>query len=85
MLNISGLEKRFGEKAVLRGIDLSVPEGSVFGFIGQNGAGKTTTMKTVLGLLRPDRGEITVAGERVVYGETKTNRYSGYLPDVPAF
>ena len=71
MLNISGLEKRFGEKAVLRGIDLSVPEGSVFGFIGQNGAGKTTTMKTVLGLLRPDRGEITVAGERVVYGETK--------------
>ena len=85
MLNISGLEKRFGEKTVLRGIDLSVPEGSVYGFIGQNGAGKTTTMKTVLGLLRPDRGEITVAGERVVYGETKTNRYIGYLPDVPAF
>ena len=85
MLNISGLEKRFGEKAVLRGIDLSIPEGSVYGFIGQNGAGKTTTMKTVLGLLRPDCGEITVAGERVVYGETKTNRYIGYLPDVPAF
>jgi ABC-2 type transport system ATP-binding protein len=85
MLQISGLEKSFGDKSVLKGIELSVPEGSVYGFIGQNGAGKTTTMKTVLGLLRPDKGEIRVMGTPVVYGETKTNRYIGYLPDVPAF
>ncbi len=85
MLYITGLYKRFGEKEVLRGLDLSVPKHSVFGFIGKNGAGKTTTMKTVLGLLKPDKGEITVAGERAVYGQTATNRYIGYLPDVPEF
>ena len=46
MLRITGLEKRFGDKAVLKGLDLAVPEHSIFGFIGKNGAGKTTTMKT---------------------------------------
>lgn len=85
MLYISGLSKKFGDKTVLNGIDLSVPEHSIFGFIGKNGAGKTTTMKTVLGLLEADAGEITVNGEKVVYGETSTNKYIGYLPDVPEF
>ena len=85
MLRIDGLYKRFGDKQVLNGLSLSVPEHSIFGFIGKNGAGKTTTMKTVLGLLKADAGEITVNGEKAVYGETETNRYIGYLPDVPAF
>lgn len=85
MLKISGLRKRFGDKEVLAGLDLTVPEHSIFGFIGKNGAGKTTTMKTVLGLMRPDAGEVYVAGERVSYGQTPTNRHVGYLPDVPEF
>lgn len=85
MLHIAGLYKRFGDKEALKGLDLSVPEHSIFGLIGQNGAGKTTAMKTVLGLLKADAGEITVNGERVAYGQTATNRYIGYLPDVPAF
>ena len=85
MLRISGLRKRFGEKEVLRGVDLTVPAGSIFGFIGRNGAGKTTAMKTVLGLLKSDGGEIYVNGERAVYGQTSTNRHIGYLPDVPEF
>ena len=85
MLRISGLHKRFGDKQVLCGLDLTVPEGSIFGFIGMNGAGKTTTMKTVLGLMQADTGEIWVNGEKVVYGQTATNRHIGYLPDVPAF
>lgn len=85
MLRITGLHKGFGEKEVLRGLDLSVPEHSIFGFIGKNGAGKTTTMKTVLGLLKADSGEILVNGEKVVYGQTATNRHIGYLPDVPEF
>ena len=85
MLEIRGLCKRFGDREVLRGLDLSVPENSIFGFVGKNGAGKTTTMKTVLGLLAADEGEIFVNGERVVYGETATNRHVGYLPDVPEF
>ncbi|MGN1084731.1 MAG: ATP-binding cassette domain-containing protein [Lachnospiraceae bacterium] len=85
MLQITDLKKRFGEKEVLKGVELSVPEKSVFGFIGKNGAGKTTTMKAVLGLLKPDAGEIKVAGEKVVCGQTATNRHIGYLPDVPEY
>ena len=85
MLRITGLRKRFGSKEVLRGLDLAVPEHSVFGFLGKNGAGKTTTMKTVLGLLKADGGEISVNGEKVLYGQTATNRWIGYLPDVPEF
>ena len=85
MLRITGLHKSFGDKEVLRGLELAVPEHSIYGFIGRNGAGKTTAMKTVLGLLKADAGEIFVNGERAVYGQTPTNRYIGYLPDVPEF
>jgi len=83
MLRITGLHKRFGDKEVLRGLNLSVPEHSIYGFIGKNGTGKTTTMKTILGLLKADSGEIIVNGEKVVYGQNSTNQYIGYLPDVP--
>lgn len=85
MLCITDLHKRFGDKEVLRGINLTVPEHGIYGFIGKNGAGKTTAMKTILGLLKADSGEIIVGGERVVYGQTSTNQYIGYLPDVPEF
>ena len=85
MLQISNLHKKFGDKEVLCGINLSVPEKSIFGFIGKNGSGKTTTMKSVLGLLKSDSGEIFVNGEKVIYGQTNTNRYIGYLPDVPEY
>ena len=85
MLRITDLHKRFGDKEVLRGLNLTVPEHSIYGFIGKNGAGKTTTMKTILGLLKADSGEIIVGGEKVVYGQTSTNQYIGYLPDVPEF
>ncbi|WFR56875.1 ABC transporter ATP-binding protein [Anaerocolumna sp. AGMB13025] len=85
MLNVSHVSKQFGEKKVLSDLSFSVPAGSVFGFVGQNGAGKTTTMKMILGLIAADRGEIYVNGEKVTYGQNKTNRYVGYLPDVPEF
>ena len=85
MLQIQGLHKSFGDKRVLKGLDLSVPENSVFGFVGRNGAGKTTAMKAILGLLRVDGGEIYVSGEKVAFGQTATNQNIGYLPDVPEF
>ena len=85
VLTIQGLSKAFGGQKIIDNLNMAVPEGSVFGFIGQNGAGKTTTMKMVLGLLRPDQGEINVCGEPVCFGQTKTNQYIGYLPDVPEF
>ncbi|MBU5671593.1 ABC transporter ATP-binding protein [Paenibacillus brevis] len=85
VLEIHQLNKRFREHQVIDGLELTVPEHAVFGFIGQNGAGKTTTMKMVLGLLKPDSGSITICGESVRYGETKSNRHVGYLPDVPEY
>ncbi len=83
VLTIKGLSKSFGTQKVIDNLNLSVPEGTVFGFIGQNGAGKTTTMKMTLGLLEADGGEIIVCGETVSYGQKKNN--IGYLPDVPEF
>ena len=52
ILTIQNLSKSFGKQKIIDGLSMSVPEGSVFGFIGKNGAGKTTTMKMVLGLLQ---------------------------------
>lgn len=85
ILSIEHLSKNFGTQQVLNDLTFSVPEHSVFGFLGQNGAGKTTTMKMILGLLRPTGGSIRVCGEPVTFGQTKTNRFIGYLPDVPEF
>ena len=85
VLKIQNLKKSFGGKKVLCGLDLSVPEHSIFGLIGRNGAGKTTMMRTVLGFVKPDSGAIYVMGERVRFGQTSTNGHIGYLPDVPEF
>jgi len=61
-IRVQGLRKRFGKLEVLRGVDLHVPAGSIFGFLGLNGAGKTTLIRILLGLLRADDGECSVAG-----------------------
>lgn len=85
MLEISQVSKSFGTHQVLKDLSLSVPEHSIFGFIGQNGAGKTTTMKMIVGLLKQDSGTIKVNGVPVTYGQNYTNQFIGYLPDVPEF
>jgi len=85
VLTLNHVSKQFGDLKVIDKLSFSVQENSVFGFIGKNGAGKTTTMKMILGLLKPSCGEITVCGEKVSYGDTKTNRNIGYLPDVPEY
>lgn len=85
ILTLENVSKKFGEKLILDGINLTVPEGSIYGFIGKNGAGKTTTMKMVLGLEDLTEGSIKINGESVTFGNTKTNQWTGYLPDVPEF
>lgn len=85
ILTIDRLSKSFGNNKVIDNLSFAVPEHSIFGFIGKNGAGKTTTMKMILGLLKADSGQVTVCGELVNFGQTKTNKYIGYLPDVPEF
>lgn len=84
-IEITGLKKSFGPRLIIDGLDLRIPQGSIFGFVGKNGTGKTTTMKMILGLLAADQGRIQIAGETVHFGSSKTNRQIGYLPDVPEF
>lgn len=85
ILTLQHVSKHFGSKQVLQDLNLTVPAGSIYGFVGENGAGKTTTMKLILGLDQASAGAIEVAGQPVHFGETETNRQTGYLPDVPAF
>ena len=84
-LKIENLHKSFGKNTIINGLSMSIPENTIFGFLGKNGAGKTTTMKMILGFLKIDEGSIEVFGEKVSFGQSKTNRFIGYLPDVPEF
>ena len=84
-LKIENLHKSFGKNTIINGLSMSIPENTIFGFLGKNGAGKTTTMKMILGFLKKDEGSIKVFGEEVSFGQSKTNKFIGYLPDVPEF
>jgi Cu-processing system ATP-binding protein len=84
MISISGLTKRFGTLDVLQGIDASMRAGRVTGIVGPNAAGKTTLIKTILGLTRPDSGEIRVGDIRVNGDETYRSRI-GYMPQIARF
>jgi ABC-2 type transport system ATP-binding protein len=66
IIETSQLCKSFGNKQVLRELNLQVPQGSIYGFLGRNGAGKTTTIKTLMGQLRSDSGEARVFGTHVI-------------------
>ena len=58
LLEVRQVKKQFGSNVVLNNLTFSIPQGSIFGFVGKNGAGKTTTMKLILGLETVDEGEI---------------------------
>jgi ABC-2 type transport system ATP-binding protein len=66
VIETSQLFKSYDGNPALRGLDLRVPAGSIFGFLGRNGAGKTTTIKTLMGLLRCDRGDAQVFGSHII-------------------
>lgn len=79
------LHKVFGEFSALNGLDLSVEEGTVFGFLGPNGAGKTTTIRILTGLAHATSGKAWVNGNDVTTGRAAIARQIGYLPEEPAF
>ncbi|MBE1465258.1 ATP-binding cassette domain-containing protein [Kibdelosporangium phytohabitans] len=66
IVDVQGLRKAYGDNVVLDGVDLHVPEGSVYALLGPNGAGKTTTIRILTTLTRPDAGQVLVAGHDVV-------------------
>lgn len=80
-LDLRGLVKRFGQKVAVRGLDLRVGQGRMFGLVGPNGAGKTTTLSMATGLLRPDAGEAYVLGRDVWNDPPAAKALMGVLPD----
>jgi len=77
-IEAKGLFKSFDDKPAVRGIDIAVPEGSIYGILGPNGAGKTTTLRMLLGIIEPDRGERSLLGNA---RPLEMARSVGYLPE----
>ena len=83
MLNIEHLTKAYGEKKAVDNISLHIAPGEIYGFIGHNGAGKTTTLKSVVGILQFDAGEITIDGISIKENPLECKRCFAYIPDNP--
>ena len=81
-IEASGLTKRFGDHTAVDHLDLSIPQGHVYGFLGPNGAGKTTTMRMLTTLTSPTEGTATIMGSPLTDRESVT-RHIGYLPEEP--
>ena len=83
MLKLEGVRKSYGKFAAVKGVDLQVERGEIFGFLGPNGAGKTTTIRMVAGVLRPSAGQVFVGGDDLGRDPEAAKSRIGYIPDRP--
>ena len=83
MLELRGVKKSYGSFAAVKGLDLDVHHGEIFGFLGPNGAGKTTTIRMVAGVLRPSAGQVLVGGDDLQKNPESAKARVGYIPDRP--
>lgn len=83
MLKIEGLTKIYGDKKAVDNLTLHIQPGEVYGFIGHNGAGKTTTLKSIVGILKFESGQITIDGTSVVEDPLECKKKIAYIPDNP--
>lgn len=83
MLTIQHLTKTFGEKRAVDDLSLHIAPGEIYGFIGHNGAGKTTTLKSVVGILQFDEGEISICGHSIAREPIECKKMLAYIPDNP--
>ncbi|AXP80986.1 putative ABC transporter ATP-binding protein YxlF [Mariniflexile rhizosphaerae] len=84
MVSIQNLHKKFGKNPVLSGVDLSIKEGGIFAVLGPNGSGKTTLIKSILGMVIPNKGTISVYGQNIK--NNSDYRYNiDYLPQIANF
>ncbi len=83
IIETRALSHHFGAFHAVRGIDLSVPPGAVYGFLGPNGSGKTTTIRILLGLLRPQSGEVSVLGRPMPAARLAIARHTGSMVETP--
>jgi len=84
-IRCQALSRSYGEVIALKSLDLCVPRGAVFGFLGRNGAGKTTTIRLMTGLARPSSGDAWIMGVKTTDGDDTAKMNFGYLPEEPAF
>ncbi len=84
MVSIQNLHKQFGKNIVLSGIDLDINSGGIFAVLGPNGSGKTTLIKSILGMVIPNKGTISVLGENIKKNSTYRNKID-YLPQIANF
>jgi Cu-processing system ATP-binding protein len=84
MIEIKELHKRFGKNPVLKGIDLEIGKGGIFAILGPNGSGKTTLIKSILGMVIPQSGSISLNGERIK-DQWKYRKDIDYLPQIANF
>ena len=84
MIEINSLNKRFGKLTVLDGLDLSIQSGGIFAVLGPNGSGKTTLIKSILGMVIPDKGDIKIEGNSVLNQSDYRNNIN-YLPQIANF
>ncbi|RJS25252.1 ABC transporter ATP-binding protein [Corallococcus sp. H22C18031201] len=85
VLRTFGLVRAFDAVRAVNGVDLELRRGEVYGFLGRNGAGKTTTLRMLMGILRPDSGEIELMGERVRRVRAAQKRRLGYVSQEQVF
>lgn len=83
MLKIEHLTKAYGDKKAVDDLSLHICPGEIYGFIGHNGAGKTTTLKSVVGILQFDEGEIYVGGKSIKTNPLDCKKEIAYIPDNP--
>lgn len=83
MLRIKNLTKTYGDKKAVDDLTLHIQRGEIYGFIGHNGAGKTTTLKSVVGILDFDEGEILIDGRSIRKSPVECKRLIAYIPDNP--
>ena len=83
LLKARGLERRFGPRTAVAGVDLGLCRGEVLGLLGLNGAGKTTTLQMLCGVLAPTAGSIVVAGHDLLDSPRSAKACLGYLPELP--
>ena len=82
-LKLESLSKSYGDVRAVKGINLTLKRGEIKGLLGPNGSGKSTTMKMILGILRPDEGEILVYGEKESSAPVSFKKQLGYVPETP--
>ncbi len=83
MLQLRGVRKTYGSFVAVKGLDLNVHRGEIFGFLGPNGAGKTTTIRMVAGVLRPSQGQVLIGGDDLAKDAESAKSRVGYIPDRP--